>query len=159
MPWDGQVTAPLYPSLHPENETNLLELLWGLRSMFMKYLVHPKGSHPERNQPWIFIGRTGAETETPILWPPDAKNRLIGKDPDAGKDWRQEKGTTEDELVGWHHQFDGREFGETSGDGKGQEAWCASCPAHGVTKNQIRLEPLKNSNSLAHSRDARNYQY
>ena len=68
--------------------------------------VNPKG-----NQSWIFIGRTGAEAETPILWPPDGKNWLIGKDPDAGKDWRQEeKGTTEDEMVGWHHRFYGHEF-------------------------------------------------
>ena len=59
--------------------------------------VNPKG-----NQSWIFTGSTDAEAETPILWPPDAKNWLIGKDPDAGKDWRQEKGTTEDEMVGWH---------------------------------------------------------
>ena len=64
-------------------------------------LVHPKG-----NQSWIFIGRTDAEAETPIFWPPDAKNWLIGKGPDAGKDWRQEeKGTTEDEMVGCHHQL------------------------------------------------------
>ena len=63
--------------------------------------VHPKG-----NQSWIFIGRTDAEAETLILWPPDARNWLIGKDPDAGKDWRQEeKGMTEDEMVGWHHQL------------------------------------------------------
>ena len=69
--------------------------------------VHPKG-----DQSWVFIGRTDAEAETPILWPPDAKSWLIGKDPDAGKDWRQEeKGMTEDEMVGWHHWFDGREFG------------------------------------------------
>ena len=69
-------------------------------------LIHPKG-----NQSWIFIGRTDAETETPILWPPDAKNWLIWKDPDAGKDWRQEeKGTTEDEMVGWHHPLNGHEF-------------------------------------------------
>ena len=61
--------------------------------------VHPKG-----NQSWIFIGRTDAEAETPILWPPDAKNWLVGKDPDAGKDWRQKKGTTEDEMVGWWTQ-------------------------------------------------------
>ena len=60
--------------------------------------VHPKG-----NQSWIFIGRTDAEAETPIIWPPDAKNWLFGKDPDAGKDWRQEKGTTKDEMVRWHH--------------------------------------------------------
>ena len=63
--------------------------------------VHPKG-----NQSWILIGRTDAEAETPILWPPDVKNLLIWKDPDAGKDWRrEEKGTTEDEMVGWHHQL------------------------------------------------------
>ena len=69
--------------------------------------VHPKG-----NQPWIFIGRTDAEAETPIFWPPDAKNWLIWKDPDAGKDWRREKkGTIEDEMVGWYHWLDGHEFG------------------------------------------------
>ena len=68
--------------------------------------VHPKG-----NQSWIFIGRTDAEAETPILGPPDAKNWLIGKDPDSGKDWRQEeKGTTEDEMVGWHHWLNGHDF-------------------------------------------------
>ena len=64
--------------------------------------------HPEGNQSWIFIGRTDAKAETPILWPPDAKNWFIWKDPDAGKDWRQEKGTTEDETVGWHHWLNGR---------------------------------------------------
>ena len=65
----------------------------------------------KENQSWIFIGRTDAEAETPILWPPDAKNWLIGKDPDAGRDWTQEeKGTTENEMVGWHHQLDGHEF-------------------------------------------------
>ena len=69
-------------------------------------LIHPKG-----DQSWIFIGRTDAEAETPILWPPDGKNWLIWKDPDAGKDWGQEeKQTTEDEMVGWHHQLDGHEF-------------------------------------------------
>ena len=67
--------------------------------------------HPTGNQSWIFIGRTEAEVETPILWLPDAKNWLIGKDPDAGKDWRQEeKGMTEDEMVGWHHWLNGHEF-------------------------------------------------
>ena len=65
--------------------------------------------NPKGNQSWIFIGRTDAEAEAPILRPPDAKNRLIGKEPDAGKDWRQEeKGTTEDEMVGWHHLLNGR---------------------------------------------------
>ena len=69
--------------------------------------VHPKG-----DQSWVFIGRTNAEAETATLWPPDAKNWLIWKDPDAGKVWGQvEKGTTEDEIVGWHHQLNGHEFG------------------------------------------------
>ena len=71
--------------------------------------------HPEGNQSWIFIGRTDAEAETPILWPPDAKNWLIGKDRDAGKDWRQEKGTTEGEMVGWHHWLNGHEFEQAPG--------------------------------------------
>ena len=62
-------------------------------------------------QSWVFIGRTDAEAETPILWPPDAKSWLIGKDPDAERDWRlEEKGMKEDEMAGWHHQLDGREF-------------------------------------------------
>ena len=69
-------------------------------------LVHPKG-----NQSWIFIGRTDVEAETSILWPPDVNSQLIWKDPDAGKDWRQEeKGMTEDEMVGWHHRLKGHEF-------------------------------------------------
>ena len=76
--------------------------------------------HPKENQSWIFIGRTDAEAEAPILWPPDVNNWLIRKDPDAGKDWRQEKGTTEDEMVGWHHQLDGHEFEQTLGVGDGQ---------------------------------------
>ena len=68
--------------------------------------VHPKG-----NQSWIFVGRTDAEAEIPTLWPLDVKNWFFGKDPDAGKDWRwEEKGTTEDEMVGWHHRLDGHEF-------------------------------------------------
>ena len=68
--------------------------------------VHPKG-----DESWVFIRRTDAEAETPILWPPDAKGRLIGKDPDAGRDWGQEeKGTTEEEMAGWHHRLNGHEF-------------------------------------------------
>ena len=73
--------------------------------------VNPKG-----NQSWLFIGRTDAEAETPILWPPDGKNWLICKDPDAGKDQKREKKrTTEDEMVGWHHQLNGHEFEQTPG--------------------------------------------
>ena len=72
--------------------------------------------YPKENQYWIFIGRTDAEAETPILWPPNAKNRLIRKDPDAGKDWKQEeKGITEDEMVGWHQKLNGHGFGWTPG--------------------------------------------
>ena len=80
-----------------------------------------KPVNPQGNQAWIFIGRTDAEAETPILWLSDVKNWLIGKDPDAGKDWRQEeKGTTEDEMVGWHHWLDGHEFQQAPGVGDGQ---------------------------------------
>ena len=78
--------------------------------------VNPKG-----NQPWIFVERTDAEAEAPILWPPDVKSGLIRKDPDAGRDWRQEeKGTTEGEMVEWHHWLSGHEFEQTPGDGEGQ---------------------------------------
>ena len=78
--------------------------------------VHPKG-----DQSWVFTGRTDVEAETPILWPPHAKSWLIGKDPDAGKDWKQEeKGTTENEMVEWHHRLNGHGFGWTPGVGDGQ---------------------------------------
>ena len=85
--------------------------------------VDPKG-----NQSWIFIGKTDAEAEAPVLWPPDGKSQLIGKDPDAGKDWRQEeKGMTEDGMVGWHHQLDGHELEQALGvdDGQGSLACCS----------------------------------
>jgi len=85
--------------------------------------------HPKVDQSWVFIGRTDVEAETPVLWPPDAKSWLIGKDPYAGKDWgREEKRTTEDEMVGWHHWLDGHGFGWTSevGDGQGGLVCCGS---------------------------------
>ena len=76
---------------------------------------------PKENQPWIFFGKADAKAEAPILRPPDVKSWLIGKDPDAGKDWRQEeKWTTEDEMVGWHHWVNGHELELTLGDGEGQ---------------------------------------
>ena len=100
--------------------------------------VHPKG-----NQSWIFIGRTDAETETPILWTSDRKNWLIWKDSDAGKDWRQEKkGMIENEMVGWHYWLDGHEFEQAPGvgDGQGSLACCMrSQRVHGVTKSGTRL--------------------
>ena len=85
--------------------------------------VHPKG-----NQSWIFIGRTDADAETPVLWPPDGMNWLTRKDPDTGKDWRQEEsGTTEDEMVGWHYWIDGHDFEQALGvgDRQGSLACCS----------------------------------
>ena len=85
--------------------------------------VHSKG-----DQSWVFIGRTDAKAETPILWPPHAKSSLIGKHPDAGRNWGQEeKGTTEDEMAGWHHRLDGHEFEQAPGvgDGQGSLACCS----------------------------------
>ena len=88
---------------------------------------------------WIFIGRTDAKAEAPILWPPDGKNWFFRKDPDAGKDWGQEeKGTIEDEMVGWHHQLDGHEFEQAHQElVMDREAWCVAF--HGASKNQTRL--------------------
>ena len=86
--------------------------------------VHPKG-----DQSWVFIGRTDVETEAPTLWPPDVKNWLIGKDPDAGKDWMQEEnGTTEDGMIGWHHRLNGQEFEQVLGVGDGQGGLACYCP-------------------------------
>ena len=86
--------------------------------------VHPKG-----NQSWIFTGRTDAEAEAPILWPRDVKNWLTGKDPDAGKDWRwEEKGMTEDEMIGWHHWLNGHEFEQALGVGDGQGGLACCSP-------------------------------
>ena len=89
--------------------------------------VNPKG-----NQSWIFIGRTDAEAEAPKLWPPDVKSWLIRKDPDAGKDWRQEKGMTEEKMVGWHHWLNGHEFEQILRDGEGQGDRCCSPWGHRV---------------------------
>ena len=104
-------------------------------------LVHPKG-----NQSWIFTGRTDAEAEASILWPPDAKSWLIGKDPDARKNWGQEeKRTTEDEMVGWHHQVTGHEFKQAPGDGEGQQNLvCCSPWGH---KESDTMEWLNNNKS------------
>ena len=103
--------------------------------------VNPKG-----NQSWIFIERTDADGEAPILWPPYMKSWLVRKDYDAGKDWRQkEKGTTEDEMVGWHHRMDGHEFEQTPGDGEGQES-LACCSLWGHTESD-RTVQLNNSNN------------
>ena len=111
-------------------------------------LVHPK------DQSWMFIGRSDVEAETPILWPPDVKSWLIGKDPDAGKDWGQEeKGTTEDEMVGWHHRLDGHGFGWTPGvgDGQGGLVCCSSwCHKESDTTEQLNWTELKYGISRQH---------
>ena len=103
--------------------------------MLEKILVSPLNCkeiqpvHPKGNQSWIFIGKTDVEAETLKLWSPDAKNWLIWKDPDAGKDWRQEeKGTTKDEMVGWHHQLNGHEFEQALGVGDGQRSLACCSP-------------------------------
>ena len=98
--------------------------------------------HPKWDQSWVFIGRTDVEAETPVFWPPDAKSWLIRKDPDAGKDWGQEeKGTTEDEMVGWHHRLDGHGLGWTLGVGDGQGGLaCCSSWSH---KEADTIEQLK----------------
>ena len=90
----------------------LLRVPWTARKSNQSILKETQPVHPKGNQSWIFLGRTDAEAETPVLWPPDVKNWLMGKDHDAGKDWRwEEKGMTEDEMVGWYHWLNGHEFG------------------------------------------------
>ena len=119
--------------------------------------VNPKG-----DQSWVFIGRTDVEPETPVLWPPDAESWLIRKDPDAGKDWGQEeKGTTEDEMAGWHHRHNGHGFGWTPGVGDGPGG-LACCDSWGRKESdttewlnwteRLNLEQSVNTKSLWHWR-------
>ena len=97
------------------------------------------------NQPWILIGRTDAEAEAAIFWPPDVNSWLIGKDPDTGKDWRQEeKETTEDEVVGWYHRFSRRELRQTLGYGEGQTG--LACYSPWGHKDVDKTERLNNNN-------------
>ena len=99
--------------------------------------VNPKG-----NQPWKFIGRTDAEAEAPKFWPPDAKSQLTRKDPVAGKDWRQEeKGMTEDEMVGWHHWLYGHECEQALGDGEGQGSLACLLFMRSQSQTQLRHWP------------------
>ena len=104
-------------------------------------VVNPKG-----NQSWIFIGRADAKAEAPNLWPPDVKSWLIRKDPDSGKDWRQEeKGMTEDEMVGWHHQINGQEFEQAPVDGEGQGSLACFSP---LGCKELDMTELLNKNKL-----------
>ena len=113
--------------------------LWCWRRLLrVPWTVRRSNQSILKDQSWVLFGRTDAKAETPVLWPPHAKSWLIGKDSDAGRDWGQEeKGTTEDEMAGWHHQPNGREFEWTPGVGDGQEGWHAAI--HGVTKSWTRL--------------------
>ena len=106
-----------------------------------------KSVNPKRNQSWIFIRRTDTEVEAPIFWSSDANNWFIGKDPDAGKDWRQEeKGMAKEEMVGWHHRLDWHEFEQASGVGDGQGSLAFS--VHGITKNWAWLSDSADLNNL-----------
>ena len=132
---------------------------WALENQFfrtvllVKTLESPLDSEkikpvsPERKQPWIFIWRTDTKAEAPILWSPDSKSWLVGKDPDAGKDWGQEeKGTTEDEMVGWHQWLNGHEFEQTPGDSEGQGSLACCSPWVHKVGTQLSDWTMKNSN-------------
>ena len=114
----------------------------GVPTLLLIYkIVSPKG-----DQSWVFIGGTDVEAEIPILWPPDAESWFIWKDPDAGNDWGQEKGTTEDEMVGWHHRHNGHGFGWPPGVGDGQGG-LVCCRSWGL-KETKRLNWTENSKSI-----------
>ena len=142
----------LYWTSNPQNYTVLN--LWFFKTVVLeKTLESPldckeiQPVHSKGEQSWVFFGRTDAKAETPVLWPPHAKSWLIGKDPDAGKDWGQEgKGTTEDEMAGWHHLLDGHEFEWTPGvdDGQGGLACCDSWGS----KSRTRLSDWTELNCL-----------
>ena len=125
--------------------------IWWFRNVVLeKTLESPldckdiKPVNHKGNQPWLVIGRTDAEAQAPILWPPDAKSWLIGKDPDAGKDWRhKEKGATEDKMVGWHHWLNGHEFEQTRGYSEGQGG-LGCCSSWGCKKLDT-VEQLNNN--------------
>ena len=131
----------VFPVVMYGHKSWTIKKAWSLKNWCFKTVVlektleSPRDSkeiqpvHPKGNQSWIFIGRTDAKAETLILWPPDVKSWLIWKDPDAGKDWRQEKKwTTEDQMVGWHHQLNEHEFEQALGVGDGQGSLVCCSP-------------------------------
>ena len=147
---------PPLPPQEPLQECSSPRYLRGsvpsILQVFVSFLIMPslrllrvpldckeiKPVNPKGNQSWIFIGR--AEGEAPVLWPPDVKNWLLGKDPDAGKYWKQEKGTTEYKMVGWHHWLNGHEFEQAAGDGEGQGTLaCCNSWGHKETDTTERL--------------------
>ena len=119
-------------------------LLLGRKAMtnldgVLKSSKEVKPANPKGNQPWIFFARSDAEA--PILWPPDANSQLIGNNPDAGKDWRQdEKVVTENEMFGWHHQLNGLEFEQTLGDSKGEGSLACCSPWHCNVRHGLTTE-------------------
>ena len=126
----------------------LLRVPWtARRSNLME--IQLQGVHSKGDQPWVFFGGNDAKAGTPVLWPPHAKSWLIGKDSDAGRDWGQEeKGTTEDEMAGWHPRLDGREFSWTPGDGDGQGG-LVCCDSWGLKESD--MTEWLNWNELKHS--------
>ena len=132
--WDSNLTQEFILALLGLTQAPLSSLLKMSLTLGELWQIKPVSS--KGNQHWILTGRTNAEA--PILWPPDVNSQLIRKASDAGKDWRQEeKGTTEDKMVGWHHQLNGHGFRWTPGHDDGQGSWCAA--VHGVTKSWTRL--------------------
>ena len=122
-------------TLHTKMISELLnlEMAIGIKLYIISKEIKPV--NPNENQPWVFIGKIDVETEAPIIRPPDVNSRLIGKDLDAGKHWRQEEnGATEDEMVGWHHRLHGHEFEQTLGDSEGQRS-LACCSSWGHKKS------------------------
>ena len=142
------VKAMVFPVVTYRNESWTIKEGWEPKNWYFQIVVLEKTLEspldckglkpvdPKGSQPWMFIGWTDAETEAPVLWLSDAKSQLIGKDCNAGKDWQQEKGVSEDELVGWHHWLNGHEFEKTMGDSEGHRS-LARCHSWGYKESDM----------------------